>query len=797
MFLHFMLKSGFRFPSLLLLSAILMLLVGSCSPLKKVQKRGGYILSNNTVKTDRPGISTYDLANFAQPKPNRKFLGLIRHRVWIYDAFSGKKNTKFRKWMRTHLGTPPVLLDSALVDNSLIPMKMYLNNKGYFGAEIARDIRIKGAKASVVYRTITSEPYKFGKISSTITDDSIRYFYQQSQSKTLLKSGSQYDAYLISDERERITKDLRDLGYFNFLREYIFFEVDTSSGNRIANLKMIIKNPKNSFSAAGDSLKELPHLRHFINNVYISTNPRILSGDSIVENDTLAYRSVVDSAGFHNPDFWHIYRENPRLRPEALARYVFLKPGDHYSQKNINLTYNRLQNLALSRYVSVNVVPSDKSFNPDSSGYALLDCDIRMVRSKVNLYTIEAEGTNSGGFVGIGSSFNYQNRNIFRGFETLRLKLYGGFEVLPPIGVGEEERNWLFNSLEGGIQTGLDFPSLLTPFKINQVVENSRNKTSISLGFNYQQRTQYLRYVSSLSMGYEWNSSLTTRHILTPVDISSISITRDSVFTDYLTALNDPRFLNQYTDHLIMAIKYSLIFNNQNLQAKKNFFYFRINLESAGNMLNLYSNVINASTDVDGNFTMFGIRYAQYLRGDFDFRYYRPVTARQKVVYRAAFGIGVPYGNSGAIPFEKGFFTGGANGLRGWPVRSLGPGAYNSSSSTTFENIGDLWIEANLEYRFPLYSFLEGALFTDIGNIWLLKQNEDFPGGEFRFDHMFETMALDGGLGFRFDFSFFIFRIDGGLPLYDPGQLSNNKWVRFSKFQMKDINWNFGIGYPF
>jgi outer membrane protein assembly factor BamA len=167
------------------------------------------------------------------------------------------------------------------------------------------------------------------------------------------------------------------------------------------------------------------------------------------------------------------------------------------------------------------------------------------------------------------------------------------------------------------------------------------------------------------------------------------------------------------------------------------------------------------------------------------------------VVYRVAFGIGVPYGNSGTLPFEKGFNAGGANGLRGWPVRSLGPGGYIKNDSISYENIGDIWIEANLEYRFPIYSFLKGALFTDIGNIWLLKPNDDFPDGEFRFDRLMKTMAFDGGIGFRFDFSFFIFRIDGGLPFYDPGKISDNRWLNFTKFQLKNINWNFGIGFPF
>lgn len=773
------------------------MLASACSPMHKVQKRGGYLLSGNVVKTDRPGISVSDLSNFAQPKPNSKFLGLFRVKVWIYDAFTGRRDTKFRKWMRNHLGNPPVLADSVLADNSRIPMKVYLNNKGYFGARVSRKIVKHHARIKVIYSTITPEPYHFGEIAYSIKDDSIRYFVNRMKGESLLKSGAQYDAYLLGDERERITRELKDLGYFAFLREYIYFDVDTSSKTRVANIRLVIRNVKNPDVKEGDSVAEKAHQRYYINNVYVYSSQRMQASDSVRVRDTLRYYRDPLTQNLRNPDFNLIYRKSLRIRPNLLARSIYIIPGNPFSQKDINLTYNRLQNLSISRYVSVNVVPPRFTRQSTKPLPALLDCEIRFVRSPVNLFTIEAEGTNAGGFVGLGSSVTYRNLNIFKGSETLRLKVNGAFEIQPSLGLGTDGSGAIFNSKEAGIQTGIDFPSLLSPFPVKNSGKDARAKTSVSLGFNYQDRTEYLRYISSVSMGYEWNASSTLRHYLTPIDISSVSITRDSLFTASLINLKDPRFLNQYTDHLIMALKYSLVFSNQDIMARNNFVYFRMNLESAGNVLDAFSRITHATQDEEGNYTAFGIRFAQYLRGDFDFRYYKPITEKQKVVYRAAFGIGVPYGNSTSLPFEKGFFAGGANGLRGWPVRSLGPGTYQSTDSTSFENIGDLWIEANLEYRFPMYSLLQGALFTDIGNIWLLRPNEDFPGGAFNFNTMFRSIAFDGGFGLRFDFSLFIFRIDGGLPLYDPGQDSGNRWVRFGKFQMKDLNWNFGIGYPF
>lgn len=792
-----MLKPGFRTFFPLFIPLVVLLLLNACSPSRKIEKRGGYLLTKHVVKTDRPGISVYDLTNFAQPKPNKKFLGLFRHRVWIYDMFSGDKDTKFKMWMRNRIGTAPVLMDTNMVDNSLVPMRVYLNNKGYFGAEVTRKISTIGAGKSVEFNTHTSDPFSFGDIRYSINDDSITYFVNKLKSGSLIQSGKQYDAYLMRDERERLTRELKDLGYYAFLREYIFFEVDTNKRSKLANINIIFKNVRRNNLNPDDTIAEMPHLRYYINNVFINSSQRVQAGDTLFTIDTLVYYRNSDSAGIGNPDFSLVFRDSPRMRAEALARNIFVKPGEPYSQQNVNLTYNRLQNLELTRFVSVNVGQPKEVGSITSGGIALLDCDIKMVRSPVNMYTIEAEGTNAGGFIGLGGSLNYRNRNIFRGFETLKMKLYGAFEIQPAIGVGDETDKKLFNSHETGFQTGLDFPRILSPVKVGQGIENSRAKTSIMLGFNYQRKVEYLRYISSLTMGYEWNSSPKIRHTFTPFDISSISITRDSLFTEYLYSLNDPKLLNQYTDHLIMAMKYSFVFNNQNLMAGKNFFYFRLNLESAGNLLNLTRNLTNAEPNENGDYTLFGIQFAQYVRTDIDFRYYRTLTENQKVVYRAAFGIGIPYGNSSSLPFEKGFNAGGANGLRGWPVRSLGPGGYIKSDSITYENIGDIWIEANLEYRFPIYSFLKGSLFTDIGNIWLLKPNDDFPEGEFRFDRLFKTMGLDAGVGFRFDFSFFIFRIDGGLPLHDPGKPSQEKWMRFSKFQLRDINWNFGIGFPF
>ncbi|MGE5317394.1 MAG: BamA/TamA family outer membrane protein [Chloroflexota bacterium] len=781
---------------------VLAVILASCSVSDRVEKRGGYLLTRNTVKVDRQGISQSDLLNFAQPKPNKKFLGLIRSKVWIWDAFGKKQKSRFNRWLVRSFGEPPVLLDTVLVHNSLVPMRQYLDNKGYFKSDVKTSIVVRRGRARVIYSTITTTPFKFGQVNREIEDDTIRDIVLKS--KSLLNEGDQYDAYLMTSERDRITQLLKNSGYYAFTSDFIFYEVDTSVANHLAQVKLIIASP----------VDHKKHERYVFNRVFINTDyPR--PGDTLRNFDTLAWygpvqadRVRVNLSGKADslttatkqlgiPRFYEIYRSSVKLRPEALSRAVFVKPGDYYSQKNINLTYNRIQNLGLSSYVTINVKPpADTGVN--AADAHLLDYEVRIVRAPVNAFGIDYEVTNSAGLMGMGSNLTFRNRNIFVGAENLRLRAYGAFEVTPSL-IGDQQRTrfGIFNSVELGFESGIEFPTLLSPFVIRNLNQNARPKTTLGLGFNYEIRPEYERYLTKLSLSYEWNASPVSKHFFSPVDLSSVSIVRDSVFTKKLESLKDPRFLNQYTNHLILAMRYSWVYNNQNLTERKNYTYFRINIEPAGNLFNLISTVSASKRDEDGRYTVFDIRYAQYLRADWDLRYYKPVTRNQRLVYRLAFGIGIPYGNSISLPFEKGFFAGGANGMRGWVFRSLGPGEYYSEDVNIFEKVGDLSLEGNIEYRFPIYSFLNGGLFTDIGNIWLLHDQTDFPGGKFTWNRALKSTAADVGLGIRFDFSMFIFRVDGGIRVYDPGQPDGDRMFKPSEFRFRDINWNFGIGYPF
>ncbi|MBE0642246.1 MAG: BamA/TamA family outer membrane protein, partial [Bacteroidales bacterium] len=453
-------------------------------------------------------------------------------------------------------------------------------------------------------------------------------------------------------------------------------------------------------------------------------------------------------------------------------------------------TYRRLSELRLFRQVNIGF--KDVSGREPGLGNAL-DAEIRLIRAPVSAFSIETEGTNSAGDLGIAGNLVYDNRNLFRSAESFNIRLKGALE-LQRLADGSDKEFLIFNTYETGVQAGLRFPRFLLPVSLEQFPKLFEPVTLLDLGFNVRQRPDYRRTVTNLSVGYEWKESTTRKHILYPADFNAVNIVADSSFDP---GRFGPRYVAQYSDHLVAALKYSFILNTQPVARGGNYRYFRGNFSSSGNFLNFASSVFQAPHDPEGHYRLFNIRFAQYIRLDGDFRTYRVLRPGHILAGRAAAGFGVPYGNSDVLPFEQAFYSGGANGLRGWELRSLGPGSFRDASGSSYDKIGDLLLEANMEYRFPIYSYLKGALFADLGNVWLLRPSDAFPGGDFKLDRFASELALDAGIGFRLDFSFFLFRVDLATPLRDPSLPTSERWSRLSEWNGGDLVWNLGIGYPF
>lgn len=767
---------------LLLLSFVFLLLAASsCVSSKKVQ-RDGLILDRNKIKSDNKNLNIEELEGFIHQKPNGKALGFIRLNIFFYERFRPK-------WIRETLGKKPVIYDSMQVVNSMRDMKSYLAAKGYFHAELDKGIKKSKRAAKVTYIIQSGSPYTLRNISYSIRDTQLEGFVKSDIENSLIQPGTNFDTYALDDERYRLTTYLRNQGYYFFNRDYISYKVDSNLHSRQMDIAIEFQQPKERDKETGQ-IVEKKHLRYRINDITINTDYRIMV-DEYIPYDTLVVPQWIKFP--ERPyKYYFLYHNKLRITPPTIDRFIFLRGGRYYSVDNANLTYNRLSNLAISRFVNVNLIPAQEF--PDE-GYGYLNGYIDIGRNPVQVYSIEAEGTNTGGSLGIGSNFVYTNRNLLRGGEVFTIKLKGGLEMQRSF--GESTPFFLgFNTVETGIEARLTLPKLFLPGRQQKYTRHAAPSTTFTTGLNFQLRPDYTRYILNFSFGYEWRETITKSHVLIPVELNSVRIFRSAEFSDWLYSLKDPRLIYQYTNHLVPLTRYIFTFNNQPLRKNRDFMFFRGNAESSGNLLYLTDNLLDQPTTDEGYYTKMGIRYAQFVRGETDFRYYKFLNPKSNLVFRIAGGVGVPFGNSEVLPVEKGFYAGGANGIRGWEIRTLGPGSF-SDPENEFDKMGEVWMESNLEYRFPLYSFLYGAIYADAGNIWLLRENLDFPGGKFDASTFSDQIAISTGFGFRVDLSFFIFRVDTGIKLKNPSKEINDRWVDITKLRLRDVVWNFGIGYPF
>lgn len=768
---------------LLLLSFVCLLLAtSSCVSSKKVQ-RDGYILDRNKIKTDNKDLNIEELEGFIQQKPNRRVLGIFRLSTFFYERFKPK-------WIKESLGKKPVILDTVAIHTSMREMKLYLAAKGYFHAEIDKEIKKSWNDGRKVFYHIDSgTPYTLRNVTYSISDEQLEEFVNKDKENSLIKPGINYDAYKLDDERYRLTTYLRNQGYYYFNRDFIQYKVDSNLQSKQMDLNIEFLQPRVRDQETGLT-KEKKHLRYRMNDVTVNTDYRIMV-DEYIPYDTLVVPQWI-----REPEkpykYYFLYLDKLKITPPTIDRFIFLRGGRFYSVNNANLTYNRLSSLAISRFVNMHLEPVEEF--PDE-GYGLLNGYIDIGRNPVQVFSIEAEGTNTGGFLGMGSNFVYTNRNLLRGGEVFSIKLKGGLEMQRSF--GESTPFFLgFNTVETGIEARLNLPKLFLPGRQQKYTRHAAPSTTFTTGLNFQLRPDYTRYILNFSFGYEWRETITKSHVLIPVEMNSVRIFRSVEFSDWLNELKDPRLIYQYTNHLVPLSRYIFTYNNQPVRKNRDFFFFRSNVESSGNVLNLYDRLLDRpKTDQDFH-TRFGIRYAQFVRAETDFRYYKFLSPSRNLVFRIAGGVGVPFGNSEVLPVEKGFYAGGANGIRGWEIRSLGPGSF-SDPENVYDKMGEVWMEGNVEYRFPMYSFLHGAIFADAGNIWMLTENIDFPGGKLESSTFYEEIAISSGFGFRVDLSFFIFRVDAAIKLKNPANEPDDRWVDLSKFQLRNIVWNFGIGYPF
>jgi outer membrane protein assembly factor BamA len=444
----------------------------------------------------------------------------------------------------------------------------------------------------------------------------------------------------------------------------------------------------------------------------------------------------------------------------------------------------------------VNIQFSEDQNNSDSlKGW--LNGKIYLPTQVKQNYSFDIEGTNTSGNFGIAGNLNYQHRNLFRGGEIFDITLRGATErQLTEVGT------FVMNEL--GTVVKLSLPGFWLPVDERKMNLYSMPFTSFSASYNFQERYYYTRTIVNATFGYQWKSSANISHSLNLIDLNQIYIYRiNQAFLDSIKYLS---IKSSYTDHIISATSYSFVYNNQNIKKRPDYHYFRMNLEVAGNTLWLISTLTgqkkyNSPDTLSGfntsYYKLFNTRFAQYIKGDFEYRYGYRFDKYNSIATRAFLGIAFPYGNFNVTPFERRYYTGGANGIRAWQVRTLGPGTYAGGNNDPNQS-ADIMMEGNLEYRFKLFWILEGALFIDAGNIWSINNSDNPEEAVFKFDRFYDEFAVGTGAGLRLVTNYFIIRTDLGLKLRDPALMKGERWIPGNRpFKSSDLNLNIAIGYPF
>lgn len=720
----------------------------SCSGTKYVSD-GSYLLNSVNVQVDDrytdidPGM----LKSYVRQKENSKWFSAAKIPLGIY-SLSGRDTTKWINRTLRAMGEEPVVFDSIQSEESSKSLCSELQNKGYLGAYVKLDKQYKRKKkVDISYVLYPGERYFIQSIKYDIQDSLLAKFAEiTDESKRLLHQNMQFNASLLDNERKRITEYLVNNGYYKFNKDYISYLADTISGSRGIDLTLVLREYRTRTNA--DTL----HSRYRIGNINY-------------------FNGEAPSAPIN-------------LRNKVLRNNTFIESGDYYSASRLGRTYNRLGRLQAIKYTNIGFVE-----RPDSM---LLDCNIQISTNKPNTISFQPEGTNTAGDLGAAASLMYQNRNLFRGSELFSIELRGAFEAIRGL---EGYNNDNFE--EYTVETSLMFPRFIAPF-LSQSFRRRINATSeIALMYDLQNRPEYHRRVLSAAWRYKWNDA--AHHDKYQIDLLDINYVfmpwiSTKFREDYLDDNTNRNAILRYNYEDLLIMKFGFRYNYNN-----GLYAIKANVETAGNLLGALSNVANFKKNDQGQYKVFNIAFAQYVKGDIDFTKYFKFDNTNTLVFHAGLGIAYPYGNSSILPFEKRYFSGGANSVRGWSVRSLGPGRYvGKNGNIDFINqTGDIKLDLNIEYRTYLFWKLDGALFVDAGNIWTFRDYKDQPGGQFDFTEFYEQLAVSYGLGFRLNFDFFILRFDMGMKAIDPAYVGSAHYPITRPRFSRDFAFHFAVGMPF
>ncbi len=715
--------------------AVLGMVMASCSTTRSLQD-GEYRLTKNRIRIE----------NDKEFNPNQlnKYLKQNENLGWspflyVYNWTNGK-GKGWDKLIRK-IGKEPVVYDPDMVDSSIENIENHLEYLGYYGSEVESEISVKKKRVTVTYNINLGKRFPIKDISYVMPErGEFTAEFLADTASFGVKRGDYLSEIALEQETEKLSAAMKNKGFFDFSKTHFFFEADTLTFPDYALLEMRVNEyTRNELPKDADPIR-----RYYIGDVTFS------------------------------------YPKSLKIKEDILRNLNTIVPGDVYSEDEVNNTYSRLSALRVFSSVNIGMTPVDTN---------TVDCTISLAQSRLQGFKVNLEAsTNSSGLFGVSPQVSYYHKNIFRGGEWLNLSFMGNFQF---------KFNDDVRSNEFGVSAGLSLPRFFPlPYKY---FTGAIPRTDINFSYNYQNRPEYTRNILSTSFGYTGNVKNRFFYQVYPLQLNVVRLfDLDKDF--YATLANDPFLRNAYQDHFDLGSG-GMFYYTSSAQTipDHTYFYSRLQLDIAGNILRVFNPLLDK--DANGSGMIWNTPFSQYVRAELTLgrTWVWGKKNGQSLATRLLAGAGYAYGNSSALPFEKHFYGGGSNSLRGWPARTVGPGTSKMDNSFVIPNqTGDMKLEANIEYRFDMFWKVAGAVFVDAGNVWTLRNEGSIENDPsvFRWETFGESIAANWGVGLRLDFGFLLLRVDMGMKIHDPAR--EQKWINPGQWLKRDnYALHFGVGYPF
>ena len=757
---------------ILCLILVFVAVLPSCSVTKLIPE-GQYLVTKNKVHIVYPDSirkilkvkqsQALDYIPLSQT-PNSRVLG-ADFRTWLYLK-SDSTNTNWGNRTLRKMGQIPIYFDSTQTTNSVNNMRMFMASKGYLDNTISTNVRYKDKRVYVDYNIDSKSVYLIDSVKYNISDNNIAKYILTDTAGMLLKKNKVFTRDILDNERKRIVERLNNIGFYSFSINDVDYLIDTTHVNHTAFVQVNV----NKINRDGEAID---HKKFKIRNIYVYPN---FNGEEYSTIDTVDINKVK-----------YIYTDgNINVKPKPLSQKIMFGIDSLWSPDEIKKTNRSFYNM---RYYRTSSIDFKQIITPDSTKFNYLDTYIRLIPSKIHSIKLEGEVSSNSAYTSIIARLGYTNKNIFKHSEVLEINFDVGYDLFY-----NRSKN---DAYQVGVESILSFPKLIVPFRVKSQKYIDDIESYVSVGYNIQNRPDYSRNITTTSFGYKWSDGKNIRFNYNPIALSFVSLPRvDSV---YLANIENDYLRATYTDQLIAATTLGVIYDitkpigsNYNL---------KVNFETAGNILYLGSLAVNQKKvkndkSDDMYYEILNVGYAQYARLDLDFSYKYNFGPKSALVTRFYGGYGFGYGNSKTMPFERQFYSGGNASMRGWAIRSIGPGAKQPDKADIYPNsTGGIRLEMNVEGRFPIFGPIRGAVFFDLGNVWSDGRGEPDKSGVFYIDKFYKQLGFNTGIGLRLDLSFFVLRLDWGIILHNPSKISTNGWI--NEFNLSDTTLHFAIGYPF